>query len=611
VPRDAASLVELRVLDGPNLYFTRPAIKLTLHVAGWIGASADAVARSASTLGLALDPGSPDTEHRRRAVARVARSATRSIADRAGVSRLAVRARPGPRPDELVVAFPWRRRGAAEELGRATATLMAEALRRSPRRAVARLAAAVAAVDPGAEPRVPDPDIPVVQVTGTNGKTTTVRLLAHLVRTAGRHVAYSSTDGVYRDERRVKRGDYSGFGGAATALAQDADVAVLETARGGILLRGIGVLHNDVAVVTNVSADHLGLLGIETVDQLAEVKGTIVRITRPGGWDVLNADDPRVAAMRRTASGRPWVYSLHPGHPAVRETLADGGRATTVIEGGIVWLERHSIHQLANLLDVPVTLAGISSIYTSNALAATSAALALGVSSGAVGRGLRSFVPDPQRNPGRANLFTVGGRLVVIDYAHNEAGMRGLTEIVRGLRRPGAETWLAICTAGDRTDEILHGFGFQAALGADHLAIADLRHYTRGRTVQEIYDRLAAAAAEVGKPDPPRFRGELHALKEMVASSKRGDVVAVTALGMRPQIFRWLSSAGARRLTPSDVRRLARGGVAAAAPLRRRRPNTARRAAHRREAQRTQSTDHGRASRRSSGINAPHRSQRP
>ena len=115
-----------------------------------------------------------------------------------------------------------------------------------------------------------------------------------------------------------------------------------KTARGGILQRGIGVLHNDVAVVTNVSADHLDLHGIRTVDQLAEVKGTIVRITRPDGWDVLNADDPRVLAMRRHAAGRPWVYSLDPHHPAIRETLAEGGRATTVLDGRIAWSKTKS-----------------------------------------------------------------------------------------------------------------------------------------------------------------------------------------------------------------------------------------------------------------------------
>ena len=154
---------------------------------------------------------------------------------------------------------------------------------------------------------------------------------------------------------------------------------MLETARGGILLRGIGVRHNDVAVVTNVSADHLGLHGIDTVDQLAEVKATITRITRPDGWDVLNADDPRVLAMRRHAIGRIWVWSLDPEHPAIRETLAEHGRATTVIDGRISWLEGQQLHPLLATADVPVTIAGLSSIFTANALAAASAALAVGL----------------------------------------------------------------------------------------------------------------------------------------------------------------------------------------------------------------------------------------
>jgi cyanophycin synthetase len=144
----------------------------------------------------------------------------------------------------------------------------------------------------------------VISVTGTNGKTTTVRLLAHLVRSAGRTVAYSSTDGVYRgDGELIQAGDYSGFGGAAKALAQEPDVAVLETARGGILLRGIGVLHNDVAIVTNISADHLDLHGIHTLDQLAEVKATVTKITRSGGWE------------HRRTSRTPWCFSLPTSRP--------------------------------------------------------------------------------------------------------------------------------------------------------------------------------------------------------------------------------------------------------------------------------------------------------
>ncbi len=554
----AAAAVEVRVLDGPNLYFPRPALKLTLEVPGWLRAGGGTVARVQRALDVPGDPGAPGSEQRVRTTARIAVSLTRRLAAEAGVTRLAVRARPGPAPATIVVAFPWRRRGSAVALARGLVEAMDGSIRRSPSGIVDRLARRIAAAEPGPEPTVPDPTVPVIQVTGTNGKTTTVRLLAHLVSNAGRSVAFSSTDGVYRDGRRVKKGDYSGFGGAATALAAEPDVAVLETARGGILQRGIGVLHNDVAVVTNVSADHLGLHGIATVDQLAEVKATVVRITRPQGWAVLNADDPRVLAMRRIATGRPWLYSLDPAHPALRDALAGGGRATTVLDGWIVWLEDSSSHPVVAVDRVPSTLAGLSSVYTSNALAATSAALAIGLPVGPVARGLRSFVLDPERNPGRANLFALDGRIVVIDYAHNQAGMRGLIEVVQGLRSPGGATWVAICTAGDRTDEILRGFALEAAVGADHLAIADLRHYTRGRTAAEIYERLAAAAAEAGVTDPPRYRGELHALKEILAASRRGDVVAITALGMRPQLFRWLESRGARRLTPADVRRRAR-----------------------------------------------------
>jgi cyanophycin synthetase len=558
---ETVELIELRVLDGPNLYFPRPALKLTLSIPGWLRASDATVSRTALKLDLptvAEHPGRPGSDQRRRAAARIAGRLASRIAFGTGVTRLAVRSRPGSEAGEIVVAFPWRHRGAAEALGHATADAMREVLRRSPSRVVAELVERVRAVEPGPEPRVADPDVPVIQVTGTNGKTTTVRLLAYLIATAGKRVAYSTTDGVYAGERRVIKGDYSGFGGASTAIAQHPDVAVLETARGGILLRGIGVLRNDVAVVTNVSADHLDLHGIHTVDQLAEVKGTITRITRREGWAVLNADDPRVWTMRRAATGRPWAFSLDADHPAIREALAEGGRATTVLDGTIAWMQGSAVHPLARLLDVPLTLAGISGIYTSNAMAAASAALAVGLPARAVARGLRSFVPDPERNPGRANLFELDGRVVVVDYAHNEAGMNGLTEILRGVRRRRSKIWLAICTAGDRTDPILKGFAFQAAVGSDHLAIADLRHYLRGRTIEGLYGVLCEAAAEAGVIEVPHYRGELHALKRMMAASKRGDVVGVTALGMRSQIFRWLAAEGAVRLGPKDVRRLVR-----------------------------------------------------
>ena len=561
-------LVELRVLDGPNLYFTRPAIKLTLELTKLADMPEDRLAKRAEEAGVrsngaGIRPGPPGSDRRLRFLARVAAQLTRVAADATG-THIAVRARPGPLPDRVVVAFPWRNRTAAETFANQLAALLIDVLpgRRSMRAAIRELAATVMASEPGPQPTVPEPHIPVIAVTGTNGKTTTVRLLAHLVRAAGKTVAYSSTDGVYLQDRLVEKGDYSGFGGAGKAMSQPgADLAVLETARGGILVRGIGTTHNDVAVVTNISNDHLGMHGIETLDQLAEVKSTILRITKPDGWDVLNADDPRVLAMRRIARGRTWLFSLDPNHPALRSVLNEGGRGMTVLDGAVTVLEpNREPYPLLPVEQVPVTLAGLSSNNVQNALGATAAALAAGIPERAVVQGLRSFVLDPESNPGRANLFEVDRRVVVLDYAHNEAGMAGLVEVARGLRRSGAEVWLTYSSAGDRSDEILHGLGYLAARGADHVAIAQLLHYLRGREAGELIERLRAGAVDGGKDpaDVPDFPDEVHALEWMLERSKPNDVVAITALGQRPELFALLERRGAKRVGPARVRQLVR-----------------------------------------------------
>jgi len=559
------------VLDGPNLYFPRPAIKLTLGVEPWSAMQADRFAAAVERIGSGGRTGEPGTDQRGRAIARMASHLTRRLAV-AGDVRLGVRSRPGPEPDQVIVAFPWRRLGTAKAAATQVARLLDAARdgRRSVDRLISEATARVSRAKAGEEPSVPDPAIPTISVTGTNGKTTTVRLIAHLVRSAGRTVAYSSTDGVYRgDGELVEAGDYSGFGGAGKALEQGPDVAVLETARGGILLRGIGVLFNDVAVVTNVSEDHLDLHGIHTLDQLAEVKATITKITRPDGWAVLNADDPRVLSMRRGATGRPWLCSRDPDNPAIRDVLGEGGRATVPLDGWMTVLAGSRSRALLPLLDVPLTIAGISGHNVMNAMQAASAGLGIGLPERAVVRGLRSFVMDLERNPGRANLFELDGRVLVIDYAHNEAGMAGRVEICNGLRRPSREVWLAICTAGDRNDKILHDFSYRAARGADHVVIAELRRYLREREPLDIIERLLAGARDGGAAEIDVYADELAALRGVFARSKRGDVIGVTALGMRPEIFEWLEEAGAVRPTPSRVRRLVSIDERAPAPRRR------------------------------------------
>jgi cyanophycin synthetase len=554
-------MVELRVLDGPNLYFTRPAIKLTLDVSPWLALPQARVERLTRRMDFtsSASGGQPASDQRRRYIARFMVHLTRALAG-AARTELAVRGRPGPAPEQIVVAYPWRRRGAAEAFARELGPLLTVGLdgRRSIERAIAAAAKRLENVPPGAAPTTLSPTIPVIAVTGTNGKTTTVRLIAHLARSAGHTVAYTTTDGVYRDQALVEEGDYSGFSGAAKALAQPGiDFAVLETARGGILLRGIGTNHNDVAVVTNVTEDHLDQYGIRTIDQLAEVKATITRITRPDGWDVLNADDPRVLAMRRQATGRPWLFSLDADHPAIRTTLAEGGRAISVLDRMLVVISsRRQVHHLLPLEDIPVALAGISSPYLRNAMAATAAALGAGVAEEVVAEGLRSFVLDPESNPGRANLFELDGRIVVIDYAHNEDGMRGLVEICQGLRSGSARIFLAFGTAGDRTNAILHRLAYTAARGADRPAIAELHRYLRGRDPQDLVDRLQAGLEDGGKAKAPVFPNEVEALQWMLAESAPHEVVAITALGQRPEIFQLLRARGGAAIGPVRLREL-------------------------------------------------------
>ena len=564
---EAVRLVELRVLEGPNIYFPRPAIKLTLSVAGWLDLSEESAAAVAKRIGLpgSPRPGLPRSGQRLRFTARAATHLARALARAAG-TRLALRARPGPEPDQIVVAFPWRRRASAEALGKEVAELTGSVVagRKSLDRLVDEAADRLGGVELGDLPDLPAPAIPVVAVTGTNGKTTTVRLLAHIGQAAGLTVAYTSTDGVYLDGNLVEEGDYSGFLGARMALSQPGvRLVVLETARGGILLKGIGAPHNDVAVVTNVSADHIGLHGIKTLDQLAEVKAAITRITKPEGWDVLNADDPRVLAMRRGVTGRPFLFTMDSDHPAIRWAITEGGRAMTVMEGSMVVVDRTmNVRPLVPLEEVPATLGGVASQHVQNAMAAAAAALGVGIPEDRVVEGLRSFVPDPERNPGRANVFELDGRVVVVDYAHNEEGMRGLAEICRGLRPPGGEIWVAICAAGDRSREIRRGIGYVAARGADHVVVSELRRYLRGAEPEEIVGDLRAGAIDGGATEVPDFPDEVHSLTWMLEKSSPGDVVSVAALSQRLEIFAVLEERGGWLADPDRVRELARAARA-------------------------------------------------
>ncbi|HEX6474186.1 MAG TPA: Mur ligase family protein [Candidatus Limnocylindria bacterium] len=527
---DGVELLELRVLDGPNRFFTRPAVKLEFG-ADEPGAAAEVATAAGQAVrhlyaGLELPP---------------PRLTTRDSHDRR----------------RAAIAFPWHRRAIAQAVGTAASRV---ALGITTERRELRALRAIAL---GPRPHLPAPHVPVVAITGTNGKSTTTRLIAHIAREAGRRVGMTNSDGIYVRDQLVEPGDWTGFGGAGRVLAEPGlQLAVLETARGGILLRGIGYPANDVAVVTNVSADHLGLQGIDTLDELAEVKATIVRITRRGGWAVLNADDPRVWAMRRETRAGWYAFSLQPESAGVGEALARGGRAAVVRDGVVTLLRaRGRPKKVAPVAELPVTFGGLSTYNVANALAAAAATDALGFSAARIAAGLRSFTLDTGANPGRLNLYERRGTLVLIDFAHNEAGLQGLLDVSRHLAGSRGKVRLAVGTAGDRTDEILRNLGRLAGAGADDVVICEKRHYLRGRDLGGMNRILRAGVKEggfTGKVEA--LPSELGALQALEKRAGKGDVVAVMTHVERTEIADWLKSAGYEPVPLARLRELVGAG---------------------------------------------------
>jgi cyanophycin synthetase len=557
----AGSLVEVRLLDGPNLYFPRPAAKVTLDLTKLLRLSI----ADARDLGVGLGlgkarPGEAGSIFRQRFAIRLVIQIVRRLARIGGVTRLAVRARTGQAVSELVVAYPWRNSGRAEALAYGLARVL-DSVAAGPEAVAGMInteGAALAAAPLGSAPRLIRPRIPVVAITGTNGKTTTARMIGHVARRAGRSVGWSSTDGVYIDGELIEAGDFSGPGGAGRVLRHPGvELAVTETARGGILRRGVGVAYNDVSVVTNISADHLGADGIDTLDQLAEVKAVITKITKPDGWCVLNADDPRTFGMRLGVKARTWVFTRDPDSPSGRSVLSGGGRVTTVLGGTVSVLTAGSDPlPVIDVVDVPMTLAGLSRVNVENVLAVTSATLALGFSVEQVADGLRSFDPS-QNNPGRMNIWTVsvpsGMISVVIDLAHNEAGLEALLEIMNGIRPARGRLLLGVGTAGDRTDDVFVRLGEIAGLGADVVEITHKARYLRGRSADDLGKLIKEGAARAGIAVVGEHDSELGCLVSLVGQAHNGDVVAIMTHQDRELLDQWLIDHGGSRDDPGAL----------------------------------------------------------
>jgi cyanophycin synthetase len=327
--------------------------------------------------------------------------------------------------------------------------------------------------------------------------------------------------------------------------------AVLETARGGLMLRGMGVSAVDVAVFTNVSPDHLGLQGLDTVEQLAWAKSTVVRVVRPGGWAILNAEDPLVRVHHDAGPGRPWFFGVEPVGPGAQYARDLGAPLTTMREGRLVVLDWHEAPvDLGAVLDMPVTIAGLSRENIANAMAAASAGLAAGLPVDAVRAGLRSFSPDPTTSPGRMNIWSVptsdgGSATVILDFAHNEAGTEALLRVAVGLRRPGAAFHVSIGNAGDRTDEGITEVARMAGVAADTVQLAAKSAYLRGRSQAELDDLQRAGIRAAGKEPIEETPDEPSGLGALLARARDGDVLAMMIHQDRAECVALLERAGA------------------------------------------------------------------
>jgi len=336
--------------------------------------------------------------------------------------------------------------------------------------------------------------IPIIAVTGTNGKTTVTRLIAHMYATAHWLVGMTCTEGVYIDGEQIMSGDCSGPKSAqAVLLHPRVEVAVLETARGGILREGLAFDSCSVGVVTNISADHMGLGGINTLEELARVKQVVVEAVRREGAAVLNADDPLVAEMAAATDSDVVYFSTNPRQHVVAAHLAEGGRSVVIERGAIVLAQGTSRIELIDLERVAFTRAGAISFQVENALAATAAAWAAGLNPAMIARALTTFAADEQLAPGRFNTMEIAGVEIILDYGHNTAAIAALGQAVLALGR--RRTVLVAGLPGDRRDEDLVATINATLPFADAYVLYDLADL-RGRAPRELPTMLAAHLPE-------------------------------------------------------------------------------------------------------------------
>lgn len=379
---------------------------------------------------------------------------------------------------------------------------------------------------PGSKSRVP-----IVAVTGTNGKTTTVRMISHIMKTAGRRVGMTTTDGIYIDGTQIMAGDMSGPTSAKMVLKNPTiNYAVLETARGGILRSGLGFDRCDVAVVTNVTSDHLGQHGIDSLADLARVKAVVPQSVFRDGKSVLNADNEWTAEMARYARGEILYFSMVEDNPVIREHLRNKGRAVilrSVAAGEMITIiENRRETSLLLASQIPATFDSRLRVNIANALAAVTAALADDVQLEYIRQAMRTFTSSFYQTPGRFNLLEFQGRRIIMDYCHNIAGLESMADFVK--RMDASRSVAVISMPGDRLDDDIAAFGKLAGETFHELVIREDAN-TRGRPSGEIAARLKKAAMTAGLADEAItiVLEEVDAVKAAVERSDKDDLVVL------------------------------------------------------------------------------------
>ncbi len=539
------NIAEIRDLDGPNLFLLRPAIKLEIDLGD--GEPNIAEARAEAFVLGEPDPASIDLVPASAArVMTLLEETVNVLHDRLDAPRPSIVSRPMEEPGHLVVAFSWSHRGLGKGIARTAFDIVAG----SPidlDTAVAALRDLASAGDDQTPDMRFDVErrLPIVGITGTNGKTTTTRLLSAILMHAGKRVGWTSSAGVYIQGECVLEGDFTGPAGAARVFEEpDLDVGVMETARGGILLRGLGYESNDVSIVTNVSADHLGLHGVYTVEELARVKQVVAKVTRPEGMVVLNVGDPLVAGMLNGIQGRPFLVSRDPANPILRDHVGAGGWGLWVEGDHVMFGHGGSTDVLADLNDIPIAFGGRAMHMLENALCASAAALALGLDQDQVASGLSVFRNEVGQNRGRLNVFRVNDATVIVDFAHNTAGLKHLLALGRSFTAEDSRLYAVVGSAGDRPDDALEELGRIGASEADVVIVKDTSKYLRGRERGDIPRLILQGTTAAGVPDPPQAEGEFAAFAWGMEQLAPGDTLAIMCIEEFDRIIEWLAEAG-------------------------------------------------------------------